>query len=186
MAFLDLEEGIAELFDPSDRYEDRTNAWLTERAKWAKLRRKAWQAERTITDRLARKRNRSLADRRQAPPLPREVSCVFCRVSFALIEGLAHHTFQKHGGAFPLVTRAPRVACRICRLERTGYNSLTIHYATAHQLEHAAASLTNSQLAGRYRYSLTRRAIEQAASTRIVRTTDKLGRPRGVAYRRIT
>lgn len=124
MAFLDLEEGIAELFGTG-------NAATVQRRTESDARR--W----FLQNRVGRHRYRS-----PIPPIPLEVACLQCRRAFSCAQALDAHLWQAHG----TVSRQQVVTCCVCRVSFGGTRTFRDHYASCHQEAHLAASRINHRI----------------------------------------
>lgn len=123
MAFLDLHEGIAELFDDS-------NSIMTERRHGSDARH--W----FLLNRAGRHPYEP-----PVPPLPRAVSCVLCRKEMASDKALAAHIWGAH-----MLDRANAVTCCVCREAFIGSGAFLTHFVARHRDVHIAASRINLRL----------------------------------------
>lgn len=124
MAFLDLEEGLAELFD------EHSYVAVQKRDEWKA---RSW----FYFNRIGRHSYRS-----PVAPLPPTVSCVTCRRALSGWEALAAHHYQSH-----VLQRPPNVVCCICRFGFLGRTALLEHWDRDHKEAHLAASRISMRIA---------------------------------------
>lgn len=129
MAFLDLAEGIAELFSEGNeaivrrRTESDARYWF-------------------LQNRMGRHQYRS-----PIPPLAAEVSCVQCHAPLSCARSLGVHIWQAH-----VVSRQRVVTCCVCRESFGGSETFRDHYASRHPEANLAAARIS------YRMGRARRA----------------------------
>lgn len=124
MAFLDLHEGIAELFQEGGAILDSRRS-ANESRRWF----------------MQNRVGRHLYTPPMAP-LACEVSCLLCRQVMANTRALTAHVWRAHKRARP---RA--VTCCVCRESFTHRATFLEHYASKHQEANLAASRINLRIA---------------------------------------